>query len=241
MIIQERLKEIEGKTLIKGSGRDIDHGCVMQMVSYVAGEPWTDQPECACPMLTRYAIRLNDRLSDARRQGLKAVIPLLVDTRDETLRRTRANFICWRSVAVTFPLLTDYLKRTEVSAYLRAVENNAASLRAAAEYLRAKRAEIRTASDAYAAYAAAADAADADAHAAYAAAADADADAYAAAYAAYAAAYAAADADADAYAAAYAAYADADAYAAAYAPPIGDAIAASAIETLRLACEMRSS
>lgn len=34
--------------------------CVMECVAYVAGEPHTDHPECACPVVTEVAIYAND-------------------------------------------------------------------------------------------------------------------------------------------------------------------------------------
>src|SRR4051812_40562155 len=102
MLNVERLKEIESKPLIKGSGADIDHACVMQMVSYVAGEKWTDRPECACPILTSYAIGLNDRLDDQSRQLLKPIIPKLVGTRkDQETKVARSIFMAWRVITVT--------------------------------------------------------------------------------------------------------------------------------------------
>lgn len=57
MLNQERWEEVQTKKLNVGSGDTIDTACVMQMVSYVANEPWSDQPECACPILTQFAIR----------------------------------------------------------------------------------------------------------------------------------------------------------------------------------------
>jgi hypothetical protein len=54
--------------------------CVMEAVAYVAGEPWSDHPKCASPMLTEFLIRLNDRLSHENRQLLKPYIVRLVET-----------------------------------------------------------------------------------------------------------------------------------------------------------------
>ena len=54
--------------------------CVMEAVSYVAGEPWSDAPKCACPVITAFMISWNDGLqSDAERTRLlKPLIPLIV-------------------------------------------------------------------------------------------------------------------------------------------------------------------
>ena len=67
--------------LIKGSGKTYDQGfCVMQAVAWFAGEKHTDKPQCACPVLTAYAIRINDQLPDAKRQKLRKLIAPLTGT-----------------------------------------------------------------------------------------------------------------------------------------------------------------
>lgn len=60
-----------------------DAMCVMEAVAYVAGEEWSDHPQCACPIITNAAIRLNDSISwDAQRDALlRPLIPLLIGTR----------------------------------------------------------------------------------------------------------------------------------------------------------------
>jgi hypothetical protein len=52
----------------------------MELVGYVAGEPWSDHPQCASSILTSFLIRLNDRLDDEDRQVLKPYIVRLVGT-----------------------------------------------------------------------------------------------------------------------------------------------------------------
>ena len=230
-LIPERLAEIESKPLHKGNGKSIDTACIMNMVAYVAGEPWSDHPECACPVLTKMAISLNDRLDDEQRQKLAPLIPLLAGTkgtRDD--QKARSNFIVWRNITVTFPILLDLIKMTEYADELRLTPQTTTGFRAAEKTLREKCGEIRVAarSTAYAyAYAAVAEAAYA-----YAAAADAAADAAEAAYA-----YADA-AVADAAVAAANAAANAAAYVAAGSRG-KNSINDSAIETLRLACSIK--
>lgn len=96
MAILERIAQIERIQLDSGShqpptGPDDIACCVMEAVSYVAGEPWTDHPKCASPILTSFLIAWNDRLDDQDRQILKPYIPRLVGTNtgqaDETTRR----------------------------------------------------------------------------------------------------------------------------------------------------------
>lgn len=76
-----RLEALEKIKLSTGSHASIENGaCIMEMVSYLANEPWSDHPKCACPILTGYAIRLNDRSDDETREKLKAIAPKLVGT-----------------------------------------------------------------------------------------------------------------------------------------------------------------
>ena len=49
-----------------GSGR----ACVMELVSVIAGETWTDHPKCVHPMLACAAIVVNDQLPDHLRHRL---------------------------------------------------------------------------------------------------------------------------------------------------------------------------
>jgi hypothetical protein len=208
MLNQERLKEVEAKPLFTGAGNNIDHACIMQMVSYVAGEKWTDHPECACPVLTRYAIALNDRFNDEHRQLLKPFIAKLVGTRATDAEKiARKRMMMWRNVTATYPLILEAIKMPKLAAKLRKLENTPEGMAKASSLLKARKEKIKKYANANA---------------------NAYADAYANAYA---------DAYANAYANAYA-YADANAYA--YAKALRDKLAEVAIETLRLAIEVRA-
>lgn len=50
------------------------HACIMELVSMIAGEPWSDQPRCVNPFLRSAAICVNDTLADEHRHLL---MPLL--------------------------------------------------------------------------------------------------------------------------------------------------------------------
>lgn len=84
MINQERLDQVKGWSLKRGSHPKNVGGnaCVMEIVSYIAGDPWSDHPPCACPALTAFMLTYNDDLpSDADRDRLlKPFIPRLVGT-----------------------------------------------------------------------------------------------------------------------------------------------------------------
>lgn len=122
---QERLDEVNKFNLKVGSGSSIENACVMEMVAYIAGEPWSDHPVCACPILTTYAIRLNDAFNDEHRQKLKPFIPMLVDTKiDDAVQIKRKQLIMWRNVTATYPILLDNIKLNEISEKLRSFPNS---------------------------------------------------------------------------------------------------------------------
>jgi hypothetical protein len=125
MIDTGRLTYLESLKLGHGShpapGNGMTQACVMEAVAYIAGEPWSDHPECASPAIASFLRTWNDQLDDDARQMLKPYITRLVGTRTtEADEQTRA----W--------LATDWLARECVPAFLRL-----AGLTAQAELLEA--------------------------------------------------------------------------------------------------------
>jgi hypothetical protein len=186
--------------LASGNHSSFDEGaCLMEAVAYVAGEPHSDHPRCACPVLTRHGIRLNDRFSDEERQLLAPLIPRLVGTRaDRATQLRRVHLLVDASIREITPMAYEAVGWGVLAAKLRAIgpivdEASARAARVIVIEVRDEAYKRKAAADADAADAAAA-AADAAADADAADAADADAADAAAAYAAAAAA----DADADA-------------------------------------------
>jgi hypothetical protein len=55
----------------------------MEMVAWLAGEPHSDEPRCACPVLGAFVRAFNDLLPDAcaRDRWLRPIVPRLVHTR----------------------------------------------------------------------------------------------------------------------------------------------------------------
>ena len=51
--------------------------CAMEAVAYIAGEPWSDAPACASPVIAAFLRSWNDALPDADRARL--LLPLLSD------------------------------------------------------------------------------------------------------------------------------------------------------------------
>jgi hypothetical protein len=111
-IIEDRLPYLGPLKLGRGSHSAPSNGlveaCVMEAVAYVAGEPFSDHPKCASPIITSFLISWNDAMDDGDRQMLKPYIPRLVGTRttkaDETAR-------AW--------MLTDWLARECAPAWMR--------------------------------------------------------------------------------------------------------------------------
>lgn len=79
---QSRLAQIQALALSSGSHEDFNHGmCVMEAVSFVSGEPWSDSPSCASPVIAAFMRSWNDSLNDDKRNSLlKPLVPLLVGT-----------------------------------------------------------------------------------------------------------------------------------------------------------------
>jgi hypothetical protein len=77
---------------------------LMEAVSALAGEPWSNRPSCTSPVIAAYARSLNDWLPDNARQRLKAYIPRLVGTAEPDLELRRAFACADAAVRVFAPL-----------------------------------------------------------------------------------------------------------------------------------------
>ena len=81
-IIEERLPRIESLVLKTGSHAPTSgEMCVMEAVAFVAGEPWSDHPECASNVIGVFMRSWNDSLDDEGRQRLKPYITRLVGSK----------------------------------------------------------------------------------------------------------------------------------------------------------------
>lgn len=84
---------------LTAGAHDADSGeaCVMEYVSVLAGEPWSDRPECTHPILAHEARTANDLLDDADRPRLVPLVGRLFGTSDDSaelrarLRLTQAR------------------------------------------------------------------------------------------------------------------------------------------------------
>jgi hypothetical protein len=99
--------------------------CIMEAVAYMAGEPWSDTPACASPVVAAFLRSWNDALSDGDRDRLLPAavwVPRLVGSRgDDTTEERRAY------------LALDWLVRVYTPTWLALVPSlapHAAALRA---------------------------------------------------------------------------------------------------------------
>src|SRR5262245_30332455 len=106
---QERWAKLQGLSLKSGAHSPDSTFCVMEAVAFVAGERWSDSPECVCPVISVFLRAWNDSLrSDADRDRLlKPLIPRLLNTRNKTLEERRAL------------MAADWLVRVHTPAWLR--------------------------------------------------------------------------------------------------------------------------
>jgi hypothetical protein len=106
--ITERLALLDETVLLKGSHSPDSQFCVMELVAYIAGEPWSDRPECVSPVITSFLISWNDSLDDADRQMQKPLIPKVIGTRTSEADEQVRAWMC-----------TDWLAREYAPAFLR--------------------------------------------------------------------------------------------------------------------------
>jgi hypothetical protein len=64
----------------------------MEVASMLGGEPFSDEPQCVCPVIAEFLRTYNDQVDDERRQDLFAYAALVVGTRkDHRTERERAD------------------------------------------------------------------------------------------------------------------------------------------------------
>ena len=86
--------------------------CVMECVAFVAGEPHTDRPACACPVITQLAIHANDALGFLAQHGkelAQRVIALAGSKGSAATAHARACFLFNSAMQL---LASGYLKGT---------------------------------------------------------------------------------------------------------------------------------
>ena len=124
-IIDTRLADLETLHLASGSHQRFEDGaCLLEAASWLAGESFTDHPECVCPVLATFGRSWNDHLSDDARQVLKPYAAKLVGTRSTSEVESRRSWMA-----------CDWLVRSFTPAwlYLAKLDDDAAALEALPE------------------------------------------------------------------------------------------------------------
>ena len=109
-ILKDRAEQLPQITLGSGAHSNFSAGaCAMELASWIAGEPWSDHPECVCPVIAAFMRSWNDALPDSERTALLLpLIPKTIGTRgSEVLANRRAT------------MAADWLIRVHTPAWLR--------------------------------------------------------------------------------------------------------------------------
>ena len=102
------LKTLKLPPLSKGKHRSPEDGlCAMEMVAYLERLPHSDAPECTCPLLREYVIKINDMCSDSDREKLKPYLPRLVGTVSPAHKQARAGIFVWAAIHRFVPMVLD--------------------------------------------------------------------------------------------------------------------------------------
>jgi hypothetical protein len=109
-IDQAKLATVMERGLSSGAhSPDSGAHCAMEAIAYITGEPWSDHPACACPVITAFMISWNDSLDNEDRNRL--VLPLIVRAVG-----TRSTKEVEQRRAI---MATDWLIRVHTPAWLR--------------------------------------------------------------------------------------------------------------------------
>lgn len=122
-VIAERWEKIQTLSLKHGSHEPDSQFCVMEAVAFVAGEPWTDHPTCACPIISEFMRTWNDRLSSDKDRDrlLKQFVPRLVGTRNPAVEVKRVIMIGDWTVRNVLPELFRLMGKHKEAAELAAL------------------------------------------------------------------------------------------------------------------------
>jgi len=81
-----------------------DGMCVMEMVSFLEGEEWSDRPKCTCPVIAEFCRTINDEMPQNYRDKLQLRVLKLVGTNNPSLEQERAEFLAWQAIKVYAPV-----------------------------------------------------------------------------------------------------------------------------------------
>ena len=112
-------------TLSAGSHTAPEDGmCVMEMTSFLAGEPWTDMPECSSPVVARFCQVLNDNFDQPDRDRLQTYVPRLIGTASPVHDIERAEYLAWQAIRVFTQISLDRAGLKAEAETLRSFDGN---------------------------------------------------------------------------------------------------------------------
>jgi hypothetical protein len=117
------MDELRSFTFGKGAHATREDGmCLMESVAFLAGEDHSDAPACACPVITKLGVWLNDSCHDALRQELLADLPWrIVGTRSPgAIERQRGYMAADWAVRFVCPIV---LRRAGLDAEAQSLES----------------------------------------------------------------------------------------------------------------------
>lgn len=96
--------KLSGVELKSGGHESVEDGmCAMEAVAWLAGEPHSDHPACASPVLAAYVRRLNDSMRDDQRQKLKPYLAKLIGSAAPALDAERTRVLAWAALTEFAP------------------------------------------------------------------------------------------------------------------------------------------
>ena len=81
--------------------------CVMEMVSFLAGEKWSDMPNCSSPVVARFCQVINDNSAQETRDRLQMYVPRLIGTASPEHDAERAEYLAWSAIRIFAPMALD--------------------------------------------------------------------------------------------------------------------------------------
>lgn len=124
-LIPERVAQLETIAIDGGGHSSFERGhCAMEIVAWVAGEPHSDRPQCACPVLSSAARRLNDRCKDGERgEVMRPLLLALAGSKaDRKTEIKRGYALADYAVRVAAADAMESAKLPEQAAILRAAD-----------------------------------------------------------------------------------------------------------------------
>jgi hypothetical protein len=120
-IDEKRLARV--KKLDHGSHDKVSDGmCIMEAAAYVSRLPFSDHPECVCPVIGAFLRSWNDSLPDGDRTALLLpLLPKVLNTRNPALEERRSLMAADWLVRVHTPAWLRLAKLTDQAALLEAL------------------------------------------------------------------------------------------------------------------------